>query len=383
IHIAGTNGKGSTSAITESILRTSGYKTGLYTSPHLIDVRERIKCNDIIISKNELIGYIEKYKPLIEKYKCTFFETMTAIAFAYFADQKIDVAVIEVGLGGRLDATNVVSPILTIITEIEHDHTKQLGRSRKKIALEKAGIIKHGAVCLTGSQHKIVLDTLAQVCRERKTELMPVARLIHVDNIIKSEKFTAFDLKVNGSIYPQLKLPLLGDHQIQNASLAIMAANLLSRDRFQIKTEDIYHGLFDVSWPGRLQILSNSPKVIVDVAHNPDGINKLTQTIQELFAGKDLSIILGICKTKNYQSMIKKLCSIAKRIIAVRPDTHRALEAKVLARTVEKYQVPVYPFNDVRSGFDFALNTISEDTLILGTGSHYTVGEIINYYKKT
>lgn len=383
IHIAGTNGKGSTSAMVESILRTAGYKTGLFTSPHLIYVGERIQVNGIKISEDELVFYLEKLQPFIEKYKCTFFEAMTAISFAYFADQNIDVAVVEVGLGGRLDATNVVSPILTIITEIEHDHTKQLGRSRKKIAIEKGGIIKRGAACLTGSRHKDVIETLDQICQERKTELMQVPNLVKIQNVIPMEKFTSFDLRVNGSIYPQLKLPLLGEHQIRNATLAIMAINVLSAGIFNIKIEDIYHGLFDVRWPGRLQILDNSPKIILDVAHNPDGMASLVRTVQNTFTYKDIIVILGIVKNKNYRAMIKSISKIAHRIIAVKSETHRALDPKYLVTEARKYNIKTDIFYSVEAGLEHAIKSAGKDTLILGTGSHYTVGELINCYKST
>ncbi len=383
IHIAGTNGKGSTSVMLESILRTAGYKTGLFTSPHLIHLGERIKVNGLKISEDDLVFYLEKLHPLIEKYKCTFFEAMTAIAFAYFAEQKIDVAMVEVGLGGRLDATNVVSPILTIITEIEHDHTKQLGRSRKKIAAEKGGIIKRGAACLTGSRHKDVIDTLTRICQERKTELMQVSNLVKIQNVIPNEKFSSFDLRVNGSIYPQLKLPLLGDHQIRNATLVIMAINLLSSGIFNIKIEDIYHGLFDVHWPGRLQILDNSPKIILDVAHNPDGMSSLVKAIQTTFTYNEIIVILGIVKNKNYRAMIKNISTIANRIIAVKPDTHRALDPKYLVREAEKYNIKTDSFYSVAAGLEHAIKNVGSNSLILGTGSHYTVGELINCYKST
>ncbi|MBD3290930.1 hypothetical protein GF337_19135 [candidate division KSB1 bacterium] len=383
IHIAGTNGKGSTSAILESILRTAGYTTGLFTSPHLIHLGERITVNGIQISQKDLVSYVERLQPLIEKYKCTFFEAITAIAFIHFAERKVDVAVVEVGLGGRLDATNVVSPILSIITEIEHDHTKQLGRSRRKIAAEKGGIIKRGAVCLTGSQHKDVVETLAQICRERKTELMQVSNLVKIQNIIPGEKFTSFDLRLNGSIYPQLKLPLLGEHQIRNATLAIMATNLLSSEHFDIKIEDVYHGLFDVRWHGRLQILDNSPKVIVDVAHNPDGTASLVKSIQNTFVYDELFVILGIMKNKNYRAMVKNISAIASRIIAVKADTHRALDPRYLVREAEKHNIPAEAFTSVAAGLEHALGKSGKKTIILGTGSHYTVGELINCYKST
>ncbi|HEX9970841.1 MAG TPA: Mur ligase family protein, partial [bacterium] len=167
IHIAGTNGKGSTCAMIESILRAAGYKTGLYTSPHLVYVGERIRCDGQFIRKEALVSYINFIKPLIEKYRCTFFEAMTIIAFLYFADQHVEIAVIEVGLGGRLDATNVIAPLISVITNIDIDHTKQLGHTRNSIAYEKAGIIKPGSICLATCQSKPVNSLIAQICQDR------------------------------------------------------------------------------------------------------------------------------------------------------------------------------------------------------------------------
>ena len=383
VHVAGTNGKGSTSAMLESIFKAASYSTGLFTSPHLINITERIKSNGNEINIDDLIYYINKLRPLIEKYKCTFFEAITAIAFVYFADREVDVAVIEVGLGGRLDATNVVTPVLTIVTDVELDHTKQLGRSRQKIAMEKGGIIKQGATCLTISQHKSVIDTLSQICAERKTELIQVAKLVKVDNVLQNEKLTSFDLRVNGSVYPQLKLRLLGEHQIKNATLAVTAISFLSSGQFKIKIKDIYQGLFDVYWPGRLQILRNSPKLVVDVAHNPDGTLKLCKTIQNIFSYQNLYVLLGICKNKNYLAMIRIICSIADRIIIVKPETHRAVEPEILADAALSFQIPVNKFNNVAEGLSYAVKDASKDDLILGTGSHYTIGEIINFYKNS
>jgi len=381
IHIAGTNGKGSTSAIIESILRTAGYHTGLFTSPHLIQITERIKINGNEIDFDDLEYYIKQLRPFIERYKCTFFEAVTAIAFAYFADRQIDVAVIEVGLGGRLDATNVVTPVLSIITDIEHDHTKQLGRSRKKIAYEKGGIIKPGAACLTMSQHKAVIETLAKICDDRKTELIQVARLVNLENVLQNDKFTSFDLRVNGAIYPQLKLPLLGEHQLKNASLAVTAANFLNQNGFQIKIEDIYHGLFDVRWPGRMQFLEFSPRFIVDVAHNPDGMANLVKSIQKLFSYHKLIVIIGIVKHKNYHAMVRWVSTIADLIIAVRPETPRSIDSTKIKNEALLYKIPVVSFDNVKNGMEYALSKAIGDDLIVGTGSHYTVGELISLYK--
>ena len=259
VHIAGTNGKGSTSAMVESILRSAGYKTGLLISPHLVYIGERIKCNGESINQEQLVYYIERLQPLIKKYKCTFFEAVTAIAFAYFADQQVDIAVIEVGLGGRLDATNVVTPLISIITNIEIDHTKQLGQNRKSIAIEKAGIIKPNTICITNSRSKSVNTIFSQICLDRQVEHIRADQLLKVNNVQLRETVTSMDLAINGSAFPQLRLSLIGEHQIQNAALAVAASTVLNSKFLPIKTEHIYHGLLNVQWPGRLQTVSEHP----------------------------------------------------------------------------------------------------------------------------
>lgn len=380
IHVGGTNGKGSTSAMLESILRTAGYKTGLYTSPHLCYIGERIKCDGKNISQEELAYYTERLQPAIKRYKCTFFEAMTAIAFLYFADQKVEIAVIEVGLGGRLDATNAINPLISIITSIDLDHTKQLGNNRKSIAFEKAGIIKSGSICLTNSRHRSVKSVFEQICQERGVEHIPIDEILKINGVQLGENLTRLNLTINGSVYSQLRLSLIGDHQIQNATLAIAAAQILNSRFLPIKTEDIYQGLLNVRWPGRLQTLSVNPKVVIDVGHNPHSISCLKKSIQTIFNYRRLITIFGVCKDKNYTAMIKKLAPISKLFIAVRATTDRALSPTTIASIARESDRDVRKFKTITDGLVFALNDAHPGDLILGTGSHYAVGEIISYF---
>ncbi|UCE06563.1 MAG: bifunctional folylpolyglutamate synthase/dihydrofolate synthase [bacterium] len=382
IHIAGTNGKGSTSAMLESILRSAGYKTGLFTSPHLVYIGERIKCNGKSINQEELVYYIEHLQPLIKKYRCTFFETITAIAFVYFADQQIDIAVIEVGLGGRLDATNVITPLISIITNIEIDHTKQLGTNRKSIAFEKAGIIKPETICITNCRYDNVESIFDQICQERQVEHIRVDQLLKIKNVQLGEKITSLDMAINGSIFPHLKLPLIGEHQIQNAALAVTTANVLNSRFLPIKIKDIYHGLLDVQWPGRLHIISDSPKVVVDVGHNPNGISYLSKSIRTIFNYDRLIVLLGVCKDKNYTAMVKKLAPISNLFIAVKANINRALSPTTLANVALKFTDHVHNCNTTIEGLSYALNHVQKGDLILCTGSHYIVSEILNHTSK-
>lgn len=379
IHIGGTNGKGSTSAMVESILRSAGYKTGLFTSPHLVYIGERIKCNGRSISQEQLVYYIERLQPLIKKYKCTFFEAITAIAFLYFADQQVDIAVIEVGLGGRLDATNVITPLISIITNIEIDHTKQLGFNRKSIAFEKGGIIKPSTICITNCHYNNVKTVFEQICQERQAEHMGVDQFLKIDNVQLGEKITSLDMSINGSFFPQLKLSLIGEHQIQNAALAVTAANILN-DRFlPIKIENIYNGLLDVQWPGRLQTVSYNPKIVVDVGHNPNGILIIKKSIRTIFRYDRLIVVFGVCKDKNYTAMIQKLAPLSDLFITVKANTHRASSPVTLAKIAFKYTNHVYKCNTSIEGLNYAQHYAKKNDLILCVGSHYVVGDIISF----
>lgn len=381
IHIAGTNGKGSTAAMVESILRSAGYKTGLFTSPHLVYIGERIKCNGKSISHDELVYYIERLQPLIKKYKCTFFEAITAIAFAYFADQQVDIAVIEVGLGGRLDATNVITPLISIITNIEIDHTKQLGYNRKSIAFEKAGIIKQGTVCITNCHYDNVRELFEEICQQRQAEHICVDQILKVKNVQLGEKITSLDMAVNGTVFPQLRLSLIGEHQIHNAALAVTAANILNSRFLPIKVEDIYQGLLNVHWPGRLQIISDDPKILVDVGHNPNGIFIVKRSIRTLFNYDRLIVVFGVCKDKNYKPMIQKVASLSDLFIATKANNNRCLSPTTIARIAQKYTDQVYKCTTSNEGINYALHHAKRDDLVLCVGSHYVVGEIMTLLK--
>lgn len=377
IHIAGTNGKGSTSAMVESILRTAGYKTGLLTSPHLVSIGERIKCEGKAMSQGDLVYYIEQLQPLIKKYKCTFFEAITAIAFAYFADQQIDIAVIEVGLGGRLDATNVITPLISIITNIEIDHTKQLGKNRKNIAFEKAGIIKPNSICITNSSSKSVNAIFSQICQDRRVKHIRVDQLLRVNKVELNEDVTLLDMAINGSIFPGLKLSLVGEHQIQNAALAVTAVTVLDSRFLPIKVEDIYRGLLDVQMPGRLQTIAQNPKIVIDVGHNPNGIVNIKKSLRTIFKYDRLIILFGVCKDKNYPAMIKSLAPLADLFIATKAATQRALSPTMIASVALKYTDKVHKSKTSIEGLHYARECAKKNDLILCIGSHYLVSEVM------
>lgn len=380
IHVAGTNGKGSTCAMIESILRAAGYKTGLYTSPHLVYAGERIRCNGQAINKEELVAYIHLITPLIEKYRCTFFEALTAIAFRYFADQRVEIAVIEVGLGGRLDATNVIVPMLSIITDIDIDHKKQLGTTRRKIASEKAGIIKENSICLATCQSQQVNSLLAKICSERQTEFHCVRPEDNIENLRIGENNSIFDLRLNGITYSSIQLSLAGQHQIKNAALAITAAAILNDRFFPISVEVMAQGLASVSWPGRLQLISENPKIVIDVAHNPAGISVLTNAIRTLFHYQRLIVLFGVCKDKNYRSMIKQLAPLADLFITVQANNERSLSRITIARHAAAYVKDIYNALSITEGLNYAIRHAQPGDLILCTGSHYVLNDVVVYF---
>lgn len=383
IHIAGTNGKGSTCAMIESILRAAGYKTGLYTSPHLVYVGERIRCNGQFIHKEELTYYINFIKPLVDKYQCTYFEAITIIAFLFFADQHVEIAVIEVGLGGRLDATNVISPLISIITTIDIDHTKQLGTTKVSIAYEKAGIIKPGSICITSCQSKQVDSLLSQICQERNAEYLCIDPKKTIANINFEENHSSFDLAVNGALYSQVKLSMVGEHQVKNAVLAVATADIIAARFFPIARKHIYQGLAAVSWQARLQTISENPKIVIDVAHNPGGIAVLTKAVRTIFRYDRLIIVFGVCKDKNYQSMLKKLAPLADLFIAVRANSDRGLSPATIAKDASQYVDHVVKKTSVIKGLIYAMKYSRGSDMILCTGSHYVLNDILVYLKKS
>lgn len=310
IHIAGTNGKGSTAAMIASILKEAGYRVGLYTSPHLFDYTERIKINGKDISMVDFhtgLKLVQKKASKL-KNKPTVFEALTAVAFWYFAKKKVDFAIVEVGLGGRLDATNVLTPLVSIITNIDYEHTKILGKTLAKIAGEKAAIIKAGVPVVTAEEKPEPLKVIKSVCEKNHNLLISVNRKQELGNR-KQE--------IGNS-------NLLGKHQIINAACADVAVRLAG---IKVSRSAIKKGFQKAKWPGRFQIISKKPYMIVDGAHNPAGIKALNVTIQELFS-KKFTIIFGCQKDKDYRKMLKELKPIASRIIVTKSSHKQAAKLK-------------------------------------------------------
>ncbi|KQC10934.1 MAG: hypothetical protein APR62_01780 [Smithella sp. SDB] len=377
ILIAGTNGKGSTAAMTASILCSAGYKVGLYTSPHLVDVRERIIVNEKKISRKEFNLIIEHIKN-IKKQPVTYFEFLTAAALLYFQRQKVDIAVLEVGLGGRLDATNVCKPLVSVITNIAFDHMDYLGNTLESITIEKAGIIKRKGICITSAKQKKVLQILEDVCWKRQ------ARLYCLGNDIKIKK-QGDGYFIYRGLYRNLKnlaISLRGQHQLSNAALALAIIECIGNKGFSIDDTAIYEGLKNTHWQGRLEVLQNQPLFLLDGAHNPAGISALCRSLKNDFSYRRLILIFGVLSDKNYHQMLRKILPISSVIILTQLKTRRSLSANHIMETVREMGYSAMVARNVKRAIEQALVVARENDLICATGSIYLVGEIKESFPK-
>ncbi len=378
ILIAGTNGKGSTAAMLASILHSAGYKVGLYTSPHLIDVRERIVVSDRKITKKEFSHTVEDVKRKLEN-QVTYFEFLTAVAFLYFQSQQVDIAVLEVGLGGRLDATNVCKPIVSVITNIAVDHTAYLGNSLTTIAREKAGIIKQNGVCITAAKQKNVLEVVKKVCLDRRSKLYCLGRDIRIKRQ-KDGFLTYHGLQRN---LKNLPIPLQGRHQCSNAALALAAVELCGNNGFQVDDEAIGQGLANTQWAARLEILQNDPLFLLDGAHNPAGMRVLCQALKRDFSYRRLIFIFGALADKDYRKMLRIIAPLSSKIIVTQLKTGRAVPVVDMTYELTKMGYPVIVTENTGKAIERALAIANRKDLICAAGSLYLAGEVKQIFPQT
>lgn len=371
ILIAGTNGKGSTAAMTASILQAAGYKTGLYTSPHLIDVRERIRVNNKIISESDFGKVISTVKKKIEQ-PVTYFELLTAVAFLYFEHRNVDIAVLETGLGGRLDATNVCHPLVSIITNIGFDHTAYLGKTLTAIAGEKAGIIKKQGICVTAAKQKRVIDVLENVCRSNKARFYRLGK----DMQIKQQKNGLIAYSGLYNNFNDLTVPLTGRHQLENAALALAALEIAGINGFPFDAAAVRKGLRNTKWSGRLEILCREPLFVVDGAHNPAGINALCRSLKNDFTYRRLILIFSALADKDYCQMLPKIAPLADQIILTQLQAGRAEPVANINECVKKMGYEAVITENVFESIMRALEMADRRDMICTAGSLYLVGEI-------
>ncbi|RDW19754.1 bifunctional folylpolyglutamate synthase/dihydrofolate synthase [Oceanobacillus chungangensis] len=374
IHIAGTNGKGSTASFINQVLIKAGYKTGLFTSPYLERFNERIKINNQDVPDNQLSDITNLIKTKIDEMedKPTEFEIVTAIAFQYFYEQQCDVVVLEVGLGGRFDSTNVIEkPLLSVITSIGLDHQAFLGNTLAEIAFEKAGIIKENSQVLLYPQTSEVEAVIHRVAAERNSTVdkADFTELKRITNSIDGQTFY-----YNG--YQELRISLLGEHQLKNAAIAIEAIEILRHAGLTIHEDDMREGLAETKWPGRFEIINRDPLVVIDGAHNLDGIHALVLNIRQLFSGRRIIGILGILKDKDYQHMIEEVSPVIDQFITVTPDNPRAIPADELASYLIEHRIPAIAADSYDAAVELAYQESGEKDVICAFGSLYYIGEI-------
>lgn len=380
IHIAGTNGKGSTSHSLASVFQEAGYKTGLYTSPHLRDFRERIRINGKMIPENEVVDFIGKHKDKLEELELSFFEMTVAMAFDYFRKEKVDIAIIEVGMGGRLDSTNVIKPELCVITNISLDHVKFLGENEEQIAAEKAGIIKPEIPVVIGETQEGSKDVFIKTAKEKNSPIFFADKIMDCrkDNTYSLD-YQQFDIfKNNESYLKELKYPLLGNYQKKNLATVICALDIL-RDSFKIEERHIIDGLANVikntSLMGRWQVINKNPLAIADTGHNVAGINEVNRQLAETKYNK-LHFVLSVVNDKDIDGILQLLPKEAEYYFC-KADIPRGLSADILFEKATNSGLKGKVYESVRNAYSSALANAQEGDLVFVGGSNFTVAEVV------
>jgi dihydrofolate synthase/folylpolyglutamate synthase len=393
--IAGTNGKGSTAATLASIVGAAGYRTGLYTSPHLVSINERIQINQEAISDVEFAEMYDRVEITAQRlvaagelpWHPSFFEMVTAMMFEYFASAGVELAVLEVGMGGRLDATNIVDPCISVITDIDLDHQKFLGSTLPEIAREKAGILRRGGVAVLLPQHPQINDALGQALMDCNAH--PVSAVQHMPSVTSNatevtlgsgqEPRNRFPLEFMGKEI-MVESPLLGRHQWRNLALAISASEQLNSFGFKVLPEHVQEGIRNTSWPGRFQVLPADdyfPEAVLDVAHNPAGAWALRSALSNYYEERELTFIFGAMKDKAISEIADILFPMAATVIAVRADNPRAASIEEIAQAAAHSHTEVIHAENMHGALDHARSTRRDKGVVVITGSIYVVGEAL------
>jgi len=379
IHIAGTNGKGSTAAFLQSMLKHSGYRAGLFTSPHLVSFTERIRINDREIPQVRVAQLVQKIKTLCQEHSLeaiTFFEFVTALALAYFAAEEADPVVVEVGMGGRLDATNVLQPLISIITSISLEHQIYLGTTLQQIAKEKAGIIKRAIPLVTGVMQPSVILVMREKCRQMNAPLFLAGKDIRG----RKSGPGRFNYKGFNRTLTGLAPGLIGDHQIRNATLALGAAELLCKNGINITEQGMRTGIQEARWPGRMEIVRRAPTIVLDGAHNPEAWLAMKKSLNKYFTCRKLFMVIGVMQDKDIARMIEILTPGAHTVIFCKPKMERAASQELIAQHISRTAAhKILWKNDTVEALHAALKKAASDDLVCVTGSLFTVGEAREY----
>jgi len=374
VHVAGTNGKGSASAMIERVLREAGYKTGLYTSPYIERYNERIRLNGVPIDGEKLAALVERVWPVVDDCRkdglcITEFELGTVLAFLAFAQEKVDVAIIEVGLGGRLDPTNIINPMVSVITEVGMDHMGFLGNTIEEIALEKAGVMKRGVPVALGPQEKVALGVLRAAAKGLGIPVIDP----DATNVRETSKDVTFDVKLPEETIKNLTVSLRGRHQAENACAALGALYALRRRGYNIPLETIRRGMADVHWPGRLEYFGN---VILDGAHNEPGVKALCRYCDDWLPKEKTVLLSGMMEDKDVAQMTKRLSGRVRCVVAAQPDVPRAMAADRLADRFAQHGAKAYAVADPKAALAKARALAGNDGIVLCAGSLYLIGAL-------
>jgi dihydrofolate synthase/folylpolyglutamate synthase len=376
IHIGGTNGKGSVSAMVESILSKAGMKVGFYSSPHLVRFTERFRVNQKEITQRKAAELTDKLRDIIDPYDPpTYFEAATVMALAYFAEEKTDISIMEVGMGGRLDATNIIKPAVSAITNISLEHQSFLGPRLIDIAGEKAGIIKKGVDTVTAATQPSVIRLFESICAERSAPFWRVGKDVQYRLTGSGLSYYGFKRAFRG-----LDVGLKGSFQRRNIALAVAIIELLEKKGFEISSGEIKEGLRDTTWPGRLHLISKDPLIVLDGAHNPGAIRELAEAIKRAFSYERLILIIGIMKDKDIHYMISRIVPQADYVISTSPDYYRSAKPGDLMRNVSAHGKPGEVVPVISRAIERAKEMAGPQDLILVTGSLFTVGEALTYF---
>ena len=387
IHVAGTKGKGSISAMIASVLVNAGYKTGFYSSPHMLDYTERIQVNGISIERDDFLDIVNEIYPIIhEVHGLTTFEITTGIAFQHFMKKKVDFGVIEVGLGGRLDATNIIIPEISVIASISLDHTAILGDTIEAIAAEKAGIIKKGVPVVVSPQKRSVMQVFEEKSKLEDAQIFKNTDLVEYhsrSSTLVSQDFTIFFpasiLSRDNAAdvqHMQIQIPLLGKHQMENAGTAFCALKILQVKGFKISDKNIQDGLRNVNWPGRFEVLQQHPYVIIDAAHNHESSLRLIDTIQELFPFQKINLIFGASGDKDIEGMLRNFAQISKLVIFTKSTHPRAAEPEKMQQLLRSPLCDTIIIEDVQDALNFALQEAKDEEIIVASGSIFIAAAV-------
>ena len=384
IHVAGTNGKGSTSSFIATMLQAAGYRVGLYTSPHLVSFTERIRINTALITEAKVVELAGRVRDAARKAKGpggmvvfspTFFEVTTAMAFTYFAEEGVDIAVIEVGMGGRLDSTNVITPLVSVITNIELEHTEFLGTTLREIAGEKAGIVKQGVPVVTGAIQQEVITVIEREAAACKAEVYRLSKDF-MPVPVASQHAQIFDYRGIKASYEKVRINMLGRYQVDNASLALATIECLRDAGIIVDEAAVRRGLEQARWEGRLELMARRPDIYLDGAHNPASAQMLAATVREMkSAYRRTILIIGILQDKDCGGIIAALAPLADHVVVTKPEYSRAMAVRALASAIRKLHGSVETAETVGEAIAMARDNVSPDDLVLITGSLYMVGD--------